>query len=118
MKPASPEIERNLKAKYHLDEEIAFKVNARRDKLLGLWVADQLGLSGAEADAYAKSVVECDIADSTHQTMFSKLHADLSTKLADISVERLQMKMEKFYSVAYQQIVHDVEDGKLTISPE
>lgn len=107
-----------FEAKYHLDEELAFKVNARRDKLIGLWAAEQLGLTGAEAEAYARSVVDSDMSDAAHKTMFKKLHADLSAKDSDISEERLQMKMDKFYGVAYQQIVAEVGDGKLEISPE
>jgi len=115
---AFDEREKAFEAKYHLDEELSFKVNARRDKLLGLWVAEQLGLTGGEAEAYAQSVVASDFAEPAHRSMLKKLHADLSSKNADISEERLAVKMEKFYGVAYQQIVHDVEDGKLTISPE
>ena len=107
-----------FEAKYHLDEELAFKVNARRGKLLGLWAAEQLGLTGDEAEAYARSLIDADLAEGGHQGLIKKLHADLSTKHADISTERIQMKLEKFYGVAYQQIVHDVEDGKLNISPE
>ena len=109
---------RAFEAKYHLDEEIAFKVNARRDKLIGLWAAEQLGLSGDEAEAYAKSLVDIDITDPVHKTMFKKLHADLSAKHADISEERVNMKMAKLYEIAYKEIVHDVAGGKLTISPE
>jgi len=107
-----------FEAKYHLDEELAFKVNARRDKLLGLWAAEQLGLNGDEAEAYAASVVDSDLRAAGHKGMIQKLHADLSVKHADISEERLHTKMEKFYTIAYSQIVHDVEDGKLSISPE
>ncbi|OIQ95133.1 hypothetical protein GALL_229410 [mine drainage metagenome] len=115
---AFDEREKAFEAKYHLDEELAFKVNARRDKLLGLWVADKLGLKGDEAEAYARSVLETDMIDAAHATMLAKLHADLAAKEADVSVERLRHKMDKFYSEAYAQIVTDVAHGTLDVSPE
>ena len=50
--------------KFALDEELRFKATARRNKLLGLWAAEKLGKSGAEADAYAKSVVVADFEEA------------------------------------------------------
>ena len=52
--------EEGFEKKFALDEELLFKAGARRNKLLGLWAAEKLGISGAEADAYAKSVVMAD----------------------------------------------------------
>lgn len=115
---AFEEREKAFEAKYHLDEELAFKVNARRDTLLGLWVADKLGLSGVEALDYARSVLDSDFVDPAHQTMIKKLHTDLAAKNADVSEDSLLRKMDKLYAEAYKQITEDVADGKLSISVE
>ncbi len=110
--------EKAFEAKYHLDEELAFKVNARRDKLLGLWVADKLGLTGAEADAYARGVIEADFSDPGHAGMLKKLAKDLEAKQISIDTDRLQGEMDRLLAVAKQQIVSEVAAGKQTISPE
>ncbi len=110
--------EKAFEAKYHLDEELAFKVNARRDKLLGLWVADKLGLGGADAEAYARAVIEADFSDPGHAGMLSKLVQDLEAKQIPVDAERLHREMDRLLAVAKQQIVSEVAAGKQDISPE
>lgn len=110
--------EKAFEAKYHLDEELNFKVNARRDKLLGLWVAEQLGLAGAEAEAYARAVIEAGFSDPQHTAMLNKLSGDLQAKNVAISAEKLQREMDRLQAVARQQIMAEVTAGKQTISPE
>ena len=56
--------EEGFEKKFALDEELRFKANARRNKLLGLWAAEKLGITGAEADAYAKEVVVADFEEA------------------------------------------------------
>ena len=56
--------ERAEEARYALDQDTQFKVMARRNKLLGIWAADLMGLSGADAEAYAKSVVLADLEEA------------------------------------------------------
>ena len=53
--------EEGFEKKFALDEELRFKANARRNKMLGLWAAEKLGLTGPAADAYAKEVVVADL---------------------------------------------------------
>src|SRR5215475_13511508 len=62
--------------KFALDEEAKFKAMARRNKLLGLWAAEKLGLSGAEAEAYAKEVVLADFQESSEHDVFGKIRKD------------------------------------------
>ena len=57
------EREKAFEDKYKHDQELQFKVEARRNKLIGLWAAEQMGLSGGDADAYAKEVVAADFND-------------------------------------------------------
>ena len=63
--------------KFAHDEELRFKATARRNKLLGLWAAEQLGKSGADAEAYAKSVVMADFQEAGDDDVLRKVRADL-----------------------------------------
>jgi hypothetical protein len=63
--------------KFARDEELRFKATARRNKLLGLWAAEKLGKSGADADAYAKSVVMADFQEAGEDDVLRKVKADL-----------------------------------------
>lgn len=63
--------------KFAHDAELQFKANARRNKLLGLWVAEKLGKSGAEAEAYAKSVVMADFEEAGDDDVLRKVKKDL-----------------------------------------
>jgi hypothetical protein len=110
--------EKAFEAKYHFDEELAFKVNARRDKLLGLWVAEKLGFAGVDADNYAKAVVEADFADAHHEKMVKMLLDDLASKNIDISSDKLHRQMDRLLLVAHQQMIGEVADGSQAISPE
>ena len=73
--------EEGFEKKFAHDEELRFKANARRNKLLGLWAAEKLGLSGAEADAYAKEVVVADFEEAGDDDVFRKF-ARISTPRA------------------------------------
>ena len=96
--------ERAFEAKFQFDEELAFKVNARRDKLLGLWAADQMGLSGQQADTYARSVVYSDLADSHHESMLAKLRADLEQAGKHFTIDELRREMDKLLAAARDQL--------------
>ncbi len=104
--------EKAFEAKFHLDEELAFKVNVRRDKLLGLFVAERLGLTGAKAEAYARAVVDEDFADPRHVHMLAKLNRDLADRQVAFEPERLAREMERLLIVAKQQIMAEVVAGK------
>jgi hypothetical protein len=69
--------ERAEEAKFAHDEEMMFRVHARRNRLLGHWAADRMGLSAAEADAYAKSVVQADFEEAGDEDVVRKLLGDL-----------------------------------------
>ena len=62
--------------KFAMDEESKFKAMARRNKLLGLWAAEKLGKTGADADAYAKEVVRADFEEAGDNDVFRKVRAD------------------------------------------
>jgi hypothetical protein len=91
--------------KYAHDEELAFKANARRAKLLGVWAAGQMGKSGADADAYAKSVVMADFEEAGDEDVFRKIRTDLNAAgKADVSDHVIRRTMDELMATAVEQI--------------
>lgn len=115
---AFDEREKAFEAKYHLDEEISFKVNIRRAKLLGLWIAEKLGLAGTAAQDYARELIDTDLADSAHAKMLAKARADLTSKGITLAEERIQNQMDRLFAVAHQQIVNEVAGGAQQVTAE
>jgi hypothetical protein len=78
--------EEGFEKKFAHDEELRFKANARRNKMLGLWAAEKLGLSGDAANAYAKEVIMADFEEGGEADVVKKVLTDLSAK-GDTSTE-------------------------------
>lgn len=98
------EREKGFEAKYRLDEELAFKVNVRGAKLLGLWVADRLGLGPEPASLYARSVVENALSDPSHKMLLKQLEADLAAKGLAADAAELERQREGFLLQAKQEL--------------
>ena len=97
--------EKNAEKKFQLDEEMRFKINARRTKLLGLWVAQQLGHSGDAAETYAKSLVIEDMSKPGDDDVVQKALADLKAKGIDMTEHRIRKELEGFGKEAREQIL-------------
>lgn len=78
--------ETGFEAKFAHDEQMAFKLTARRNKLLGLWAAGLLGKTGDEAQAYAKTVVIADFEEAGDEDVIRKVAADLGDKSDDATI--------------------------------
>jgi len=103
------EREKAFEAKYKLDQETEFKVNVRRDKLLGLWVAEQLGLSGSEAQAYARTVVEADFAVPGDSDVIAKVQKDLKARGIVLAEEKLAKELDRLSGIARQQVLTEIK---------
>lgn len=90
--------------KFAHDEEMKFKAMARRNRLLGLWVAEKLGKSGDDADAYAKEVVKADFEEAGDEDVFRKVRADLDAAGVALSDHQIRRTMEELLSEAVEQI--------------
>ena len=101
------EREKAFEERWAHDEELRFKVEARRDKLLGLWAAGEMGLSGAEAEAYAKTVVEADMTEAGDNDVFEKVKADFAAKSIARSDHLIRSKMDELLAVAKEQVMHE-----------
>ncbi len=96
--------ERAEEARFKHDQEFRFKAVARRNKLLGLWVAEQLGLDPAEADAYAMQVVEADFERPGDSDVVEKVMNDLKAKGLDVGEPRVRKEMERLLETAKEQV--------------
>ncbi len=93
--------ERGFESKFQLDEEQKFKVLARRDRLFGGWVAQQLGR--ADADAYAAEVVAANFEKPGDEDMLAKVRADLKAAGKQVSEGTLQAELAKAFAEAAKQ---------------
>jgi hypothetical protein len=96
--------EEGFEKQFAHDEELKFKATARRDKLLGLWAAEKLGLAGAAAEAYAKEVVIADIEATGDHDMFGKIRKDLDAKGVSVSDHQIRRTMDELLARAVSEI--------------
>jgi hypothetical protein len=90
------------------DEELRFKATARRNKLLGLWAAEKLGMSGAEAESYAKSVVMTELEDVGAHDVMAKIRTDFDAK----GVVQSDHQIGRVMSELMEKAIADIKSGK------
>ena len=86
------------------DQEIEFKAGVRRNKLLGLWAAEQLGISGDAAEDYAKEVIESDFDRPGDEDVLEKVLKDFTDKGVDMTSSKLRKEMDSLMNVAREQV--------------
>lgn len=86
------------------DEELRFKAKARRNRLLGLWAAEKLGLSDADAQAFAKEVVLADFEQGGDDGVFRKLRADFDNKGVQQSDHQIRRTMDELMTRAVAEV--------------
>ena len=96
--------EEGFEKKFAFDEELQFKAGARRNKLLGLWAAEKMGLSGPEADAYAKAVVVADFEEAGDEDVFRKIRGDFDAKSVKQTDHQIRQSMNELMVTAVEQI--------------
>jgi hypothetical protein len=96
--------EEGFEKKFALDEEQKFKANARRNKLLGLWAAEKMGITGADADAYAKEVVMADFEEAGDDDVFRKIRKDFDAKSVAQSDHQIRRTMDELMARAAAEI--------------
>jgi hypothetical protein len=96
--------EEGFEKKFAHDEELRFKATARRNKLLGNWAAEKLGLTGPAVDAYAKEVVMADFEESGDDDVFRKLRKDFDAKGVSQTDQQIRTAMTDMMERAIEQI--------------
>src|SRR6202795_2922071 len=96
--------EEGFEKKFAHDEDLRFKAEARRNKLLGLWAAEKLGLSGDAANDYAKAVVAADFEEAGDADVVRKVMGDLTAKGIAITEPQIRVKMDELMAQAIVQV--------------
>ena len=99
--------ERGEEAKYAFDEENAFKIAARRNRLLGEWAGGVMGLTEEETDAYRKAVVQADFEEAGDEDVVRKLLGDLTAAGCDVSEAEIRTRLEQYAVEARRQLMSE-----------
>jgi hypothetical protein len=102
--------ERAFEAKYARDEDMQFRITARRNRLLGMWAARQMGLTDAEADAYAKDVIRSDFEEAGDHDVVRKVLGDLIAAGVDCDEDKVREALRNKEIDARRQIIEATND--------
>lgn len=100
--------EKAFEAKFQKDQELQFKVTARRNKLLGLWAAEQLGMGGGDAEAYAKEVIVADFDEPGDKDVLRKVLRDFEKKGVSATERSVRQEMDRLMEKAKSEIAGEV----------
>lgn len=98
---------KGFEEKFRHDQELLFKVTARRNRLLGLWAAERMGLSGDAAADYAKDVVAADFQKPGDDDVIAKVLGDLKAKNVAVTEAQLRDELHRLFEAAKKQIIGD-----------
>ncbi len=99
--------EQAFEKKYAHDAEMQFKAAARRNRLLGQWAAEKMGMTGAEAEDYAKSVVIADLEEAGDEDVYRKIAADFEAR--GVPTDELRVKMVELMIEAKDQVMNETK---------
>jgi hypothetical protein len=91
--------------KFAHDEELQFKISARRNKLFGLWAAEKMGLTAEEADAYGKSVVQADFEEAGEEDIVRKVLGDLTSAGVETDDQEVRAALDAQMIEARRQFI-------------
>jgi hypothetical protein len=104
--PTFDDREKDFEARFKHDQELRFKVTARRNRLAGLWAAGKMGLTGDAADAYAKTVVDAEFSGGDRHVV-DKLVADLAAKGQSVTADQVRFELDHLAETAKQQLMSE-----------
>ena len=99
--------EKGFERKFAHDAEMQFKAEARRNKLLGLWAAEKMGMTGDAAEAYGKEVIAADFEEAGDEDVYRKVSGDLAAKNAGVEEAELRAKMAELLAEAKGQLMDE-----------
>ncbi len=100
--------EKAEEAKFAHDEEMNFRIHARRNRLLGTWAAEKMGLSAVEADSYAKSVVQADFEEAGDEDVIRKVLGDLVNAGIDADEAEVRLALKAKETEARRAMIGEV----------
>src|ERR1700758_955623 len=98
------EREKGYEAKWAHDEDLRFRTTARRNKLLGLWAAGQMGLAGAAAESYVSTLLDLEVRGARDQDIAAKIRSDFDGHKIALSDHMIHRKMEELLAEAAEQV--------------
>ena len=101
--------EKAFESKFAHDQDMAFRITARRNRLLGQWAAGLMNLTAAEADSYAKSVVQADFEEAGDEDVIRKLLGDLTSAGIDVDEARIRGALEHKSVEARRQLMQSLD---------
>ncbi len=96
--------EESFEKRFAHDEELQFRAEARRNKLLGLWAAEKLGKTGADAQAYADGLVAAEVAADADARVFAQISKDFAAAGVDQSEHQIRRTMDELLARAKAEI--------------
>ncbi len=101
--------EKAFENKFAHDQDLQFKITARRNRLLGEWAAQKMGLTAEETDAYAKAVVQADFEEAGDEDVVRKLMGDLTSAGVDVDDAGIRQAMEDMRVEARRQFIEQAD---------
>jgi hypothetical protein len=97
--------EKGFEAEFKRNQDLAFRVTARRNRLFGMWVAEKLGLPPDQAEPYARTVVEADFEKPGDSDVIEKVQKDLAAKGLALTEPQLRAELERAATEAKRQLM-------------
>jgi len=104
--PTFDDREKEFEARFKHDEELRFKVTARRNRMAGIWAAGRMGLSGPAIEDYARSIVDAEF-EGGDPHVIEKLVADLAAKGLSVTPDQIKFELDHFAATARQQLMSE-----------
>jgi hypothetical protein len=101
--------EKGFENKFAHDQEMQFRITARRNRLVGEWAAGLMGLTAEETDAYAKAVVQADFEEVGDDDVIRKVHGDLATAGQDVDTDAIRAKLDEKTIEARRQLIESTD---------
>lgn len=107
------EREKGEEFRFEMSQELQFKAESRRNRLLGEWLAQKFGLPSAEAEAYVKEVIASDLDEPGIEDIVRKVMKDIENRGADISEDDVRAEIERLFPIALEQVKEDFKPNSL-----
>ena len=105
--------EKGEEFRYEIEQELLFKAESRRNRLLGEWLAERFGMTSAESEEYVKTVIFSDLEEQGIDDIVAKVMKDIEDRDAGITEDKVRAEMERLYAVALEQVKADFKSDTL-----
>jgi hypothetical protein len=104
--PTFEDREKEFEARFKYDEELRFKITARRNRMMGIWAAGKMGLTGSAVEEYARSIVDAEF-EGGDPHVVGKLVADITAKGQAVTADQIKFELDHFAATTKQQVMSE-----------